>query len=247
MFPVYPLFCLFGAVTLTEVQKLFHHLFVRDSRHHYSASSTWFAVSVSVAFALLSLSRSSALFYGYHAPLDLYVELNHMSSTLEDPFPADKHINLCVGKEWYRFPSSFFLPSERWRLQFIRSEFRGQLPKPYSDAANATKVTPTHMNDMNNEEPSRYISITKCDFLVDLETDRETEHEPNFVKRTKEWEVMIKKPFLDAKRSHRLFRAFYVPFVSYRYTTYVNYVLLRSLSRGNTKTKKGKRRNGSSR
>ena len=44
------------------------------------------------------------------------------------------------------------------------------------------------------------ISLTKCDFLVDLETERETEQEPNFVKRTKEWEVIIKKPFLDTER-----------------------------------------------
>ncbi|XP_068686572.1 alpha-1,2-mannosyltransferase ALG9-like [Montipora foliosa] len=240
LFPIYPFFCLFGAVTVTEIQKLFHHLFFHGSRHHYSASSTWFAVSICVVFSLLSLSRSSALFYGYHAPLDLYVELNHMSSTLENPFPADRHINLCVGKEWYRFPSSFFLPSERWRLQFIRSEFRGQLPKPYINAANATKLIPTNMNDMNKEEPSRYISVSKCDFLVDLATERQTEREPNFVKRFKEWEVVIKKPFLDADRSHRIFRAFHIPFISSRYTTYVDYVLLRSLQRGEARKKRGK-------
>lgn len=44
------------------------------------------------------------------------------------------------------------------------------------------------------------ISVTKCDFLVDLETGRETEREPDFAKRTKEWEVLLKKPFLDAER-----------------------------------------------
>ncbi|CAH3172536.1 unnamed protein product [Porites lobata] len=240
LFPIYPFVCAYGAVTLTETQKLFHFLFFSNMRQHYAASSTWFAVFVSVLFSLLSLSRSSALYYGYHAPLDLYVELNHMSSTLEHPFPANKRINLCVGKEWYRYPSSFFLPSERWYLQFIRSEFRGQLPKPYSNAPNATKIIPTQMNDMNEEEPSRYISVTKCDFLVDLETGRETEREPDFAKRTKEWEVLLKKPFLDAERSHRVFRAFYIPFVSYRYTTYLNYVLLRSLRKTSAKSKKGK-------
>ena len=39
-----------------------------------------------------------------------------MSSKLEQPLPPDKEINLCVGKEWYRFPSSFFLPSERYSV-----------------------------------------------------------------------------------------------------------------------------------
>ncbi|XP_058946137.2 alpha-1,2-mannosyltransferase ALG9-like isoform X2 [Pocillopora verrucosa] len=242
LFPIYPFFCLFGAVTLTNSQKLFHGLFFSGSRHHYSASSTWFAVSACVVFSVLSLSRSSALYYGYHAPMDLFIELNHMSSKLEEPLPQGKQINLCVGKEWYRFPSSFFLPSERWHLQFIRSEFRGQLPKPYADGRNATKIIPTHMNDMNEEEPSRYMSISKCDFLVDLETERETELEPNFVKRTKDWEVVLQKPFLDAERSHRLSRAFYIPFVSYRFTKYSNYVLLRSLRKTSAKAKKGKDR-----
>jgi len=247
LFPIYPFFCLFGAVTVTEVQKLFHHLMFRNSRHHYSGSSTWFPVSICVLFSLLSLSRSSALFHGYHAPLDLYVEFNHMSSNLEHPFPADRYINLCVGKEWYRYPSSFFLPSDRWRLQFIRSDFRGQLPKPYSNAANATQMIPTNMNDMNKEEPSRFISVSKCDFLVDLATERETEREPNFEKRFKEWEVVIKKPFLDAERSRRIFRAFYIPLVSSHYTTYVNYVLLRASQRGKAKRRAGKQMEESAR
>ena len=44
------------------------------------------------------------------------------------------------------------------------------------------------------------VSISKCDFLVDLETEQTTKREPNFAKREKEWEVVLKKPFLDAER-----------------------------------------------
>ena len=36
---------------------------------------------------------------------------------------------VCVGKEWHRFPSSFFFPDKSFRLAFLKSEFRGQLPK----------------------------------------------------------------------------------------------------------------------
>jgi alpha-1,2-mannosyltransferase len=67
-------------------------------------------------------------------------------------------VNVCVGKEWHRFPSSFYLPSPKWKLRFIRSEFKGQLPKPYGQFPNATTVVPGDMNDMNREEPSRYVS-----------------------------------------------------------------------------------------
>ena len=43
--------------------------------------------------------------------------------------PAQHTTQVCVGKEWHRFPSSFFLPDNSFRLAFLRSEFRGQLPK----------------------------------------------------------------------------------------------------------------------
>lgn len=46
-----------------------------------------------------------------------------------------------------------------WNLQFLRSEFRGQLPKPYSSGEDATKIIPTDMNDLNREEMSRYVSV----------------------------------------------------------------------------------------
>jgi alpha-1,2-mannosyltransferase len=65
-------------------------------------------------------------------------------------------VNICVGKEWYRFPSNFFLPSSQYKLQFVESGFTGQLPKPYS-AINGTWVIPTDMNDLNKQEMSRYV------------------------------------------------------------------------------------------
>lgn len=50
-------------------------------------------------------------------------------------------------------------------MKFIRSEFRGQLPKPYSLHANATKIIPTDMNNMNKEEESRYVSKKRERFV----------------------------------------------------------------------------------
>ena len=46
----------------------------------------------------------------------------------------------------------------RWSLNFIKSEFAGQLPRQYSKDEDATKQIPAHMNDMNVEEPTRYVS-----------------------------------------------------------------------------------------
>jgi alpha-1,2-mannosyltransferase len=48
---------------------------------------------------------------GYHGPMDAYMELGKMSA--EGNLPALSYFNICVGKEWYRYPSSFFLPNDR--------------------------------------------------------------------------------------------------------------------------------------
>lgn len=50
--------------------------------------------------------------------------------------------------------------SDSWQLQFIPSEFRGQLPKPFAEGPLATRLVPTDMNDQNLEEPSRYVRGT---------------------------------------------------------------------------------------
>ena len=105
-------------------------------------------------------------------------------------------------------------------LRFIRSEFRGQLPKPYSGERNATWTVPEAMNDMNREEPSRYVSlrccmvcvcaysccivqfdIEDCHFLVDLETERHSELEPCYACDKDRWHLVASYPFLDASRS----------------------------------------------
>ena len=76
------------------------------------------------------------------------------------PFPDSLSlvVNVCIGKEWYRFPSNFFLPEERFHLQFIKSSFTGELPKPYAKEKPTSSI-PSHMNHLNMEEPTRYVCI----------------------------------------------------------------------------------------
>ncbi|XP_068773041.1 alpha-1,2-mannosyltransferase ALG9 isoform X2 [Struthio camelus] len=198
LFPIYPLICLCGAVALSALQKCYHFIFQRYRLEHYTVSSNWLALGTVFLFGLLSLSRSVALFRGYHGPLDLYPEFHRIAT---DPtihtVPEGRPVNVCVGKEWYRFPSSFLLP-DNWQLQFILSEFRGQLPKPFAKGPMATRIIPTDMNDQNREEPSRYIDISKCHYLVDLDTAAETPREPKYSSNKEEWITIAYKPFLDA-------------------------------------------------
>lgn len=153
------------------------------------------------------------------------MELGPLASIGADNQDDISPSTLCVGKEWYRFPSSFFLP-QNWELSFIESEFRGQLPKPYPSSTNATRIIPTDMNDANKEERSRYISPNLCDYLVDTDGHDVTDREPDY-SSSPEWEVVTFVKFLDSKRSPIYARTFYVPFVTEWQCSYVNYYLLK--------------------
>ncbi|WAR27997.1 ALG9-like protein [Mya arenaria] len=211
LFPIYPLIAVAGAVSVDYIQLWWRCVFVRSKGGHYVDHTSWISVFVGIFFTLMSVSRIVAVY-------------------------QDRPVTLCVGKEWYRYPSSFFLPGQNWNLHYLKSEFEGQLPKPYDSGPDATRIIPSNMNDMNKEEPSRYVNVSKCHYLVDLDLPRETTHEPRYSQKTEEWTTLVSIPFLDASRSHRVFRAFYIPFVSSRYCVYENYNLLKT-----TRTKKTNR------
>lgn len=42
---------------------------------------------------------------------------------------------VCVGSEWYRYPSAFFLPSDSYRLAFVDFGFKGMLPTEFNTSA----------------------------------------------------------------------------------------------------------------
>ena len=51
---------------------------------------------------------------------------------------TEQPVHVCVGGEWHRFPSSFFLPSPAYRLAFVQSSFGGLLPTDF-DASKVRK------------------------------------------------------------------------------------------------------------
>ena len=60
--------------------------------------------------------------------MDVYKSLNsHQILSFTEQFPEVAEVNVCVGKEWHRFPSSFFLPNNKSvlfaSLLHIRSTF----------------------------------------------------------------------------------------------------------------------------
>lgn len=172
------------------------------------------------------LSRIFSLYKNYHAPIDLMIDINRYP--LEANIPEKAQINVCLGKDWHRYSSSFFLPNQNWNIRFIKSEFDGMLPAPYSEGDNATMVVHDYFNDQNKEVSSLYFDINKCHFLLDFAMGKETELEPNYANKIDRWRVLKSYPFLIAEKSNSFFRAFYVPFFGEKYVFYGNFSLLQS-------------------
>ena len=80
-----------------------------------------------------------------------------------------------------------------------------------------------------------------CDFIVDYENGEDSELEPIFSRNSSQWVVEMSIDFLDASRSHKFFRAFYVPFTRSEdgtgYCQFGKYVLLKNKTVKNSRRK----------
>ena len=161
---------------------------------------------LAVAVALLSASRVVALIVHYNAPFDIYTTLaQRVTATSSNPFAASSPstnpfaaADVCVGKEWYRFASHFFLPSASnhsvvHQLQFLPSSFTGLLPRHFPASidesplsalesawrrrADGTRAVSPYQNDANREERERYVAIETCEWIVDLVVEGQKEQE----------------------------------------------------------------------
>lgn len=148
---------------------------------------------------------------------------------------AQPLVTVCVAKEWYRFPSSYFL-GERHRLAFLPSSFGGHLPRQFQSlTANqsvsiGTSAQRTSFNDANAHEPQHVLrQIEKCSYIVDLVLSGEREpysdllipiDDANFnssdatsaaPQQCHTWRTIAVESFLDQQNTPALMRAFYLP------------------------------------
>lgn len=64
---------------------------------------------------------------------------------------------LCVGSEWHRYPSSFFIPSYISEVWWIDDGFRGLLPFPFNETLGGTTAAPSYFNDKNKASDEQYV------------------------------------------------------------------------------------------
>ena len=208
MYPAYPFLLLNAAIAL--------HLILTwtgkfNPKEFIGKVPAQLKLAIVVGTVAVAISAGFLRIYGtvsaYRAPLLIYEALNSTN-------PGDL---VCFGKDWYRFPTSHFLP-HRIHAKFIKSEFDGLLPGDFSEAEvgfgfyPGTWLIPPGMNDRNEEDYGKYIDIHHCTYLVDsvMPDSRPTPLELLFA-IDKEWEKMHCAPFLDALHTGLLARTIWIP------------------------------------
>jgi hypothetical protein len=128
---------------------------------------------MSLLFSLI-FTRTSQGYLSLWTRLGEDISLNYTASP-DNYFPPDtvarpcmteyRPVTVCIGGEWYTFPSHFFLPNNA-RLEYVRGNFHGQLPQHFATINGTSASTAQHFNDKNEEEESRYVKLSTCDYLV---------------------------------------------------------------------------------
>jgi len=214
MFPVYTLIPLAAALTMSTFARAIARVVGLRQR-----GRVVLLTAMALPCVAVSSMRAVAQVSYYSAPLHLYSQLARG--------PNSGVRTLCVGNEWYRFPSSFFLPAGA-TLGFVKDGFRGQLPAAYSSPApEGSRQVHGHFNGRNAEESSRYVPIETCDVLVDLLPMNGAADEQERRRLHHGRQPMLPTwRFLDAAHSPRWSRALYVPYLSDARNAYAQYAAL---------------------
>lgn len=92
---------------------------------------------------------------------------HHISEQLEltTPLIPSEHRTVCMGGDWFTFPSHFFLPSGA-KIAYVEDNFHGLLPQHFLAPYGSSIPSVLPVNDQNREEKSRYTPLESCDYLV---------------------------------------------------------------------------------
>ncbi|KAH1854539.1 hypothetical protein KXX54_005325 [Aspergillus fumigatus] len=205
MYPAYPFIALNAAISF---HMILSYVGSSNPKEIIGRLSPKVKLTMVMAVILMAINagllRTLGMITAYNAPLKVMEPLQQLEMAQSGGF-------VCFGKEWYRFPSSYFLPNGM-RAKFIKSEFRGLLPgefpeaPSYSSLLRGTSQIPAGMNDRNEEDLGKYVDISQCSYLVDSSFPGRaaTELEPDYVLDESEWETITCKGFLDASQSSAL-------------------------------------------
>lgn len=170
MYPAYPALALNAGISLHILLANFGS---SDPRDLVSKINPKLKLAIVALFILgtidLGVLRIIGMISAYSAPLAVYAPLQRQGV-------AKAGDNVCLGKEWYRFPSTYHLPP-KVKAKFIKSEFSGLLPGEFSEANvgfgffPGAWLVPAGMNDENREDPGKHVRIWTNVFVQLLTAD----------------------------------------------------------------------------
>lgn len=210
MFPAYPFLALNAAISF---HMLLAWIGTSDPKTLIGKIPAQIKVVIVLPLVLLSVNvgllRILGTITAYQAPLQVYQSLEAQSLTAND--------TVCFGKDWYRFPSSFHLPNTT-HAKFIKSAFDGLLPgeffedDPNGPFRSGTWTLPSGMNDQNKEDPSKYVGLDQCTYLIDSQfpSVQPSAQEPIYA-FSDQWQQIVCNPFLDAGSSGLIARTVWIP------------------------------------
>lgn len=222
LYPIYPLIC----VAASAVIECFPDFF-RDRYNPYDNSLLVVIAKVLRPLVLglilcASHARTFSLISGYSAPLEVYKVLAH-----HDDIATGSTI--CVGSEWHRFPSSFFIPDYVQEVRWIDDGFRGLLPFPFNSTLGGTAAAPPYFNNKNKASDDQYLrDLDACTFLVELQLERPYASRGS---DTSKWEAFAAWPYLDREFSPPFYRSFFIPYLWQNKNAFGMYKLLRRITK----------------
>jgi alpha-1,2-mannosyltransferase len=229
MVPAYPFLFLAAVGTLVSMWP------PQTSKRTLDVLRRFVVVAVVVTFGALSFGRCIAMseYYGQSQAMWEDASIRNAISRVSFTQDAANHhdVVVCVGKEWYRFPSHFFLPrrlaagGRAVTYRFLQTEsFRGALPKPFQPFMGSC-VARHDMNDLNRPNEGQHTDAAACDFVWDSGLDERSAdgsqdgyHLDNFASTdAKEASGTVRGEYalLDVGVTPTLCRVLRFPFLSY--------------------------------
>lgn len=159
LYPIYPLLTLSASLFVEKSFAVTQCILKRRSLVRV------IKVTAALLVSAVSVLRILSLVENYSAPLTTAV---HFADLRSGSDPSQTY-NVCVGREWYHFPTSFFLPANH-RLRFVKSGFDGLLPGDFPEGVSlkeAIRQVPEGMNPKNQFYEGTVVPLSQCHFFID--------------------------------------------------------------------------------
>ncbi|RZC89683.1 hypothetical protein C5167_036295 [Papaver somniferum] len=220
LYPIYPLICVAASAVIESFPDLFRNKYDPEYRSVLVMIAKVLRPIALGVILCASHGRTFSLIHGYSAPLEIYKHLEHYEDSGNSSV-------LCVGSEWHRYPSSFFIPDYVSEVRWIDDGFRGLLPHPFNSSLGGTAASPPYFNNKNKASDKQYLKdLEACTFLIELQLKRPY---PTRGSDINKWEVLAALPYLDRELSPAKYRSFFIPYVWGHMNVFGMYKLLRRI------------------